>query len=78
MSVYHTCKKYVGEPVRIIENCGKTHVGIIERVDSNYVYLRPLGGRSGLGGYNWFGFFPGLAFGLALGSIAAVRPFYWW
>ncbi|WP_212972796.1 hypothetical protein [Bacillus sp. J14TS2] len=57
---------------------GQVHRGIIDRVSSNRVYLRPLGG-SNYGGYGYgWGWGWGFGWGVALGAIATLAfiPFF--
>ncbi|MBU5267400.1 hypothetical protein [Virgibacillus proomii] len=77
---YTLCRKHLGKAVEIRTHGGRVHRGIIERVSSDRVYLRPLERTRGLGGFGigFFGF--GFGFGVALGAIAslAVLPFFFW
>ena len=67
--------RYHRRPVEIRTRDGRVHRGMIERVDSNRVYLRPLRGTGGFG-YGWIGF----GFGIALGAIVslALLPRYYY
>ncbi|MED3645555.1 hypothetical protein P4475_01720 [Halalkalibacterium halodurans] len=68
---YDLCCKHHGQVVQITEKCGKRHVGRIVAVDQQYVYLEPVGGHRGPGGFcygwcwGWRPFFP-----VALAAIA--------
>ncbi|GKU82853.1 hypothetical protein [Niallia sp. NCCP-28] len=89
---YSQCSKGIGKCVRITTHDGKVHTGIIDRVTSNKVYLRPIGGNRrnyggfGLGYYRggrgwgggWGWGWAGAAWGLSLGLIAALAfiPFF--
>lgn len=77
---YHLCNKNIGVPVEIRCHDGAIHRGIIDRVERDRVFLRPLdGGAGGRGVYFW-GFGAGLAIGIPLGAIAtlAFLPWGWW
>ena len=67
---YSLCQRYRGRAVEIITHDGRIHRGIIGDVDSNRVYLQPLGPTRGLGGFS-YGYY-GFGAGLALGSIATL------
>ena len=88
---YHQCSKGVGRCVRIRTHNGEVHTGIIDRVTSNKVYIRPIGGnRRSYGGFGYGyrrGYGPGwgwgwgwgaAAVGVSLGLIAALAfiPFF--
>lgn len=78
---YNLCNKNIGVPVEIRCHDGSVHRGIIERVDRQKVYLRPLdGGGCGPGLFFWGFGIAGLGIGIALGSIAtlAFLPWGWW
>lgn len=89
-SYYHQCQRGVGRAVEIRTKDGRTHRGVIHRVDNRMVYLRPLPERNYGGGYGYpyygFGYggwgwgWGGFGFGLALGAIAglAFLPFFFW
>ncbi|WP_284139350.1 MULTISPECIES: hypothetical protein [unclassified Virgibacillus] len=82
MSVQHyhqLCNRYKGRAVEIKTRDGRVHRGIIQNVDHNRVYLRPLGQGGGYG-YGFYAPFYGFGFGLALGAIAsfALLPFFLW
>ena len=72
------CMRYHRRPVEIRTRDGRVHRGMIERVESNRVYLRPLRGSGGFGGfgYGWIGFGFGIALG-AIVSLALLPPYYW-
>ncbi|WLV25588.1 hypothetical protein QR721_05110 [Aciduricibacillus chroicocephali] len=77
---YQLCNRHKGKPVVIREKGGKVHRGIIERVDRNYVYLRPVNAGRGIGGFgSGYYYGPGYGYGygygygwgrVALGAIA--------
>ncbi|RFU67330.1 hypothetical protein D0469_15685 [Peribacillus saganii] len=75
---YSMCSRGVGKAVEIRTHDGRTHRGIIDRVSSNRVYLRPFGRSYGGYGYGW-GWGWGFGAGIALGAIAALAfiPFFW-
>ncbi|RUQ27905.1 hypothetical protein ELQ35_14205 [Peribacillus cavernae] len=50
---YNMCNKYVGRCVDIKTHDGHTHRGIIDRVTSDRVFLRPVGGNRNYGGYGY-------------------------
>ncbi|MCG5103787.1 hypothetical protein L3V42_09330 [Oceanobacillus sp. APA_J-5(13-2)] len=79
MSVDHyrnLCMRYHRRPVEIRTRDRRVHRSMIERVESNRVYLRPLRGSGGFVGfgYGWVVF----GFGIALGVIVslALLPLY--
>ncbi|MFA1818783.1 hypothetical protein ACDX78_01050 [Virgibacillus oceani] len=77
MSVAHyhgLCQRYMGRPVEVRMKDGKVHRGIIKHVDGRNVYLQPLGGAGGLGGFGWgWGWgIGGFGIGLALGGIVGL------
>ena len=81
---YDLCSKNIGKPVEIREHCGKVHRGIIERVDREFVYLRPLegspaGGPGGPGMFLWGPVAAGALWGIGLGAIASLAflPWFW-
>ncbi|WP_087972507.1 hypothetical protein [Oceanobacillus rekensis] len=84
---YHgLCNRYRGRAVEIRTRDGRSHRGIIQRVDNRNVYVRPIGRGGGLGGFG-YGFFggygryrPGFGYGIALGAIGtlALLPFFFW
>lgn len=86
MNHYHTLRQGVGRPVEIRTKQGAVHRGIVDRVDRNRVYLRPMnGGRRNFGGYGYGYYGPGYGYGwggaaagFALGAIAtlAFLPFF--
>lgn len=88
MSAYYgLCQRYRGKAVEIRTRDGRIHRGIIENVDGRRVYLRPVGGGRGLGGFGYGGFggFGGYGaygggYGIALGTIAALAllPLFFW
>ncbi len=77
---HHLCSKNIGAPVEIRCHDGSVHRGIIDRVDHEKVYLRPLDGGIGGPGVFFWGFGLGLAIGIPLGAIAtlAFLPWGWW
>lgn len=81
-SHYHFCNRNIGKPVRIVEKGGRVHLGVIERVNPNYVFIKPLRGPGGPGGLAWGWWGPGLgvglAFGVALGAIATIGFWGFW
>jgi hypothetical protein len=84
MSVAHyhgLCHRYKGRAVELRMKDGRVHRGIIRHVDNSRVYLQPLGGAGGLGGFGWgWGWgIGGFGIGLALGGILglALIPGFW-
>jgi len=84
VSRYHRlCSSSIGRPVRITMRGGAVHTGIIDRVDAQRVYLRPIGGARGGRGYGgfaypyygWWGFGAGFALGAIVGL--AFLPWLW-
>lgn len=77
---YRLCNKNIGVPVEIRCHDGKTHVGVIDRVDHEKVYLKPLDGYSRGPGVFFWGFGAGLLIGIPLGAIAtlAFLPWGYW
>ncbi|HEX6593828.1 MAG TPA: hypothetical protein VF095_04485 [Bacillota bacterium] len=86
---YHNlCQRYRGRAVEIKTSDGRSHRGIIQRVDRRHVYMQPLGSR-GIGGYG-SGYYAGggyhsfrrrgFGFGIALGTIIGLTllPFFFW
>lgn len=85
---YDLCTRCVNRSVSITNVHGKVYRGVIERVDREYVYLRPLDGHSGISGFGYgygyggygrpgYGYSPygyGYGYGrrIALASIAAL------
>ncbi|WP_343799019.1 hypothetical protein [Bacillus carboniphilus] len=75
-----------GRAVEIRTRNGRIHRGIIQHVDRNRVYIRPLGqprrlGGYGLGYYRGYGYgYGGYGYGIALGALAglALLPFFFW
>lgn len=62
---------------------GHVHRGIIEHVDHNRVYLRPLRRPKHLGGFGYgygYGYGSGYGWGVALSTIAAISllPLFFW
>lgn len=88
------CNRYKGRAVEIRTANGRVHHGIIQNVDDRRVYIRPLGGSRGFGGFGYgFGGFggyggfgpyggvgAGFGVGIALGAITslALLPFFFW
>ncbi|WP_077625015.1 hypothetical protein [Sediminibacillus massiliensis] len=90
MSVNHfeTCGRNIGEAVKIVCHDGVVHRGIIERVNRDRVFIRPMERRVGdvgqgpglfLYGPGW-GWGYGAGYGIAFASIAAltILPFLFW
>lgn len=78
---FNLCTKNIGVPVEIRCHDGSTHRGIIDRVEHERVFLRPLDNQVGNSqGLFFWGFGWGLAAGIALGSIATLvfLPWYGW
>lgn len=78
---FGVCQRGIGRAVEIRCRNGRVHRGIIDKVTPNRVFLRPFGGRAGLGGYGYAGYGYGawgFGAGIALGTIAALAfiPFY--
>lgn len=85
---YDLCNQHRGRPVVIRERNGQMHRGVIDRVDRNYVYLRPMRGGRGIGGFG-YGYYGGYGYGyggrygwgrVALGAIAGfalASAFFW-
>lgn len=79
MSYYDQCLRYVGRPVGIKTRNGRTHQGIITRVTPSHVYIRPMGNRNlGGHGYGWGWGFGGWGWPIALATIIALWPFFFW
>ncbi|PLS18502.1 hypothetical protein CVD28_07305 [Bacillus sp. M6-12] len=79
VSRYHgMCTRGIGRAVEITTRDGRRHRGIIDRVSSNRVYLRPFSGNYGGYGYGW-GWGWGFGAGIFLGAITALAfiPFFW-
>lgn len=79
---YHSiCHRNRGRAVEIRTHDGRVHRGIIHRVNSHTVFLRPLERPRNLGGYRYgWGWGWGFGWGVALGAIAALAfiPFFLW
>lgn len=78
---YHLCNKNIGVPVEVKCHDGTVHRGIIDRVERDRLFLRPLDGAAGGHGVYFWGFgLAGFGAGIALGSIAtlAFLPWGWW
>jgi len=79
---YDVCCRHMGRPVEINTKDGRCHRGMIQHVDRNNVYLRPLESGQNFGGfgygYGWGYGGSGFGPGIALGSIAtlALLPFF--
>lgn len=58
MNYYHLCCQHKGKVVSIYEKSGRVHVGKIEHVDQEYVWLSPTSqGPRGFGyGYHGYGY----------------------
>ncbi|MBB5173864.1 hypothetical protein [Texcoconibacillus texcoconensis] len=77
---YNFCQQHMGQEVEITDHHGKVHVGKIEKVDRENVYLRTQAPPPTDRGYGMF-FFP-----LAVGALVAIpligiagarrRPYY--
>ncbi|GGH80738.1 hypothetical protein JOD43_002514 [Pullulanibacillus pueri] len=79
---FNHCQKHINRPVEITTHEGIVHRGIVHGVDRTHVYLRPFdnmaAGNQGPGLFAWGAFAGGLLggfTGVALGSIAAFRPY---
>ncbi|WP_096200501.1 hypothetical protein [Bacillus sp. FJAT-45350] len=70
---YNLCKESVGAEVEIRDHHGKMYVGTIERVDPEFVYLRPIGPTSTDHGHGMYFFAAAALTAVALVSIAAFR-----
>ena len=82
MSVAHyhgLCQKYMGRAVEVRMKNGKVHRGIIRHVDHSRVFIQPVGGAGGHGGFGWgLGWgIGGFGIGLALGGIAGLALLPW-
>ncbi|MGM8215282.1 hypothetical protein ACLIA0_06865 [Bacillaceae bacterium W0354] len=90
---YELCQRHMGRPVAIRTKDGAVHRGVIERVNRQRVFIRPIDqprnlGGFGLGfygpgfGYGGFGYrgfgFGGFGFGIALGAIATLAAIPFW
>lgn len=76
---YHQCLRCVGRPVAIRTRDGRMHRGLISRVDQSRVYLRPMGNNFGGYGYGYrWGWGIGFASGIALATIVAFSPLFFW
>lgn len=66
---YNMCCQHVGKSVVIREKSGRVHRGIVDRVDRNYVYLRPMTRGRGIGGfgYGYYGYGGGYGGGYGYG-----------
>ena len=75
---HHLCRTNIGREVEIRDHHGKFHVGKIERVDRERVYLRPIG-PSGNHGHGTYFFAAAALTAIAFTSIAFFRfrrPYY--
>ncbi|WP_411814281.1 hypothetical protein [Cytobacillus horneckiae] len=85
---YNRCRGGVGKPVEVRLHDGRIQRGIIDRVSSDRVYLRPLGKNYGgygyagrcRGGFCGGGWGWGFGAGIALGAIASLffLPLFFW
>ncbi len=89
---YDFCRQNVGRPVKIVTHDGQTHRGIIRKVNPSKVFLDPIDGNRGPGGYGigYYGGYGigyyggwgwgGFGLGIALGAIATIAflPFFFW
>lgn len=90
---YDVCCEHIGRPVEIRTYDGEHYVGIVDSVDADMVYLRPLDeadcppGADGFDGPGLFFFGFGGAFaggflggllGVGLGRIAFFGPWGYW
>ena len=69
---YKLCSENIGAEVEITDHHGKVYVGSIERVDRDFVHLRPIGPSTGHGPGMYF-FAAAALTAVALASIAAFR-----
>ncbi|MGY0694884.1 hypothetical protein ACW2QC_19300 [Virgibacillus sp. FSP13] len=86
--IYRQCLGCVGRPVGIRTKDGRMHRGVVTRVSNSHVFLRPLEGRNlggfgyGFGGYGGYGGYGGwgwgAGWGIALATIAALSPLFFW
>ncbi|RSL32558.1 hypothetical protein D7Z54_15510 [Salibacterium salarium] len=79
-NIYDLCCRYEGRTVRLSCRDGRTHVGIITRVDRKHVWLRPVGNRGafGYGFYGGYGHGYGIPFALgAITGVALASAFFW-
>lgn len=88
---YGVCCDHIGNTVEIRCHNGARHIGVVDSVDDDMVYLSPLderdyppGGYDGPGLFLWgfsgafAGGFAGGLLGVALGSILFIRPYGYW
>ncbi|WP_084405723.1 hypothetical protein [Alteribacter aurantiacus] len=56
---YNVCSRNQGRNVRIVEHCGRQHVGRIVRVTRSNVYIEGRGPQGGFGafGYGYYGYY---------------------
>ncbi len=72
---YNLCCKYQGKHVRITDNKGNVHCGVITKVDNRQVWIMPDNNSGGYGiGFWGFGAGAGVGFGygIALGAITGI------
>jgi hypothetical protein len=67
---YDTCRECIGKLVEIKTNKGTVHIGIIDRVTSDKVYIRPVNETLDYGGYGYGAFGECCGFGLAATGFA--------
>ncbi|PLT28509.1 hypothetical protein [Peribacillus deserti] len=80
---YHQTVRAVGRPVEIRTRRGTVHRGIIHRVTPHRLYIRPVSGNRGYGGFG-YGYFGGYGWGgaaeaFAFGAITSIAflAFFW-
>lgn len=67
---YDLCRRCVSRSVSITTVDGTVQRGVIERVDQEYVYLRPLHGHSGISAFGYgygYGYGSGYGYGHGYG-----------
>lgn len=76
---YDLCCRYQGKVVRINDTRGRMHVGRINRVTRNKVYIEPMTQRGGYS-FGYYGYGYGYPYGIGLGFIAGIALaglFFW-